>query len=338
MEPERPVMIRSGILSALILAIGLSGSVGGGLGYSILRKDVTVVTEGKAVVHTTFRRTVGEALAEARVRPRKGDTVSPKPGTRLSEGLTIVIRGAVPVTMELDGKTIQVRSGGTTVVDLLHEQGVVLSGRDKVFPDRGSALVRGMRVHIMRIREQTIVEQAAIPYPVRTTSDPRTPRGIVRVASPGRPGIKELVWKVTYADGAAVRRERAGWRVVREPLPRVISVGTQLLIASRGKFAGKEMLQMVATAYSPYCCRGVDDITATGVHAGYGVVAVDPAVIPLGSRLYIEGYGYALAGDTGSRIKGLRIDLGYDTKRQAIQFGRRPVRVYVVQKKERRTK
>jgi 3D (Asp-Asp-Asp) domain-containing protein len=81
----------------------------------------------------------------------------------------------------------------------------------------------------------------------------------------------------------------------------------------------------------------VDHITATGVHAGYGVVAVDHDVIPLGSRLYIEGYGYALAGDTGSRIKGLRIDLGYDTKRQAIQFGRRPVRVYIVQKKERRS-
>ena len=336
MEPGRPVMIRSGILSALILAVGLSGGVGGGLGYSILRKDITIVTEGKAVRHTTFRRTVAEALAEARVRPRKGDTVSPKPGARLSEGLTIVVRGAVPVTMDFDGKTVQVRSGGATVVDLLHEQGVVLSGRDKVFPDRGSALVNGMRVRIMRIREQTVVEQSAIPYAVRTTSDPRTPRGIVRVASPGRLGIKELVWKVTYADSTAVHRERVGWHVVREPQPRVISVGTQLVLASRGEFAGKETLHMVATAYSPYCCRGVDNITATGVHAGYGVVAVDPSVIPLGSRLYIEGYGYALAGDTGSRIKGLRIDLGYDTKRQAIQFGRRTVRVYIVQKKERR--
>lgn len=332
------MIIRSGVLSALILAVGLSGGVGGGLGYSILRKDITIVTGGKAVAHTTFRRTVAEALAETRVRPGKGDMVSPKPGARLSEGLTIVVRSAVPVTMDLDGKTIQVRSGGATVLDLLHEQGVVLSGRDKVFPDRGTALATGMRVRVMRIREKITVEQSAIPYPVRTTTDPRTPRGIVRVAAPGRPGIRELVWKVTHVDGTIVSRERVGWRVVREPLPREISVGTQRLLASRGEFAGKEMLHMIATAYSPYCCRGVDDITATGVHAGYGVVAVDPAVVPLGSRLYIEGYGYALAGDTGSRIKGLRIDLGYDTKRQAIQFGRRPVRVYVVQKKERRTK
>jgi uncharacterized protein YabE (DUF348 family) len=336
-EPERPVVIRSGILSALILAVGLSGGIGGGLSYSILRKDITIVAAGKVVRHTTFRRTVAEALAEARVLPRRGDRVSPKPHVPLSEGLTITIRGLLPVTLAVDGKAVQVQSGGATVLDLLHERGVVLSGRDKVFPDRRTPLVTGMRVRVMRIREQRVAEQAAIPYPVQTTSDPRTPRGFVRVASPGRPGLKELVWRVTVADGAIIRRERVGWRVVREPQPRLISVGTQVLVASRGQFAGKEVLYMVATAYSPFCCRGVDDITATGVHAGYGVVAVDPAVIPLGSRLYIEGYGYALAGDTGSRIKGLRIDLGYDTRRQALQFGRRSVRVYIIHKKERRT-
>jgi uncharacterized protein YabE (DUF348 family) len=334
-EPERPSAIRSGLLSALILAVGLCGGLGGALGYSILRKDITIIAAGKTVRHTTFRRTVAEALHEAQIRPRRGEIVFPRPDSWLSEGMTVTVRGAVPVTIDVDGKTMQIRSGGAVVVDLLHEQGVVLSGRDKVFPDRNAPIIQGMRVRVLRIREKTVVEQSAIPYPVRTTADPLTPRGIVRVASPGRPGIKELVWKVAYADGKAVARERAGWRVVREAQPRIIIVGTQRLVASRGEFAGKEMLHMVATAYSPYCCRGVDNITALGVHAGYGVVAVDPSVIPLGSRLYIEGYGYALAGDTGSRIKGLRIDLGYDTKRQAIQFGRRTVRVYIVQKKGR---
>lgn len=335
MEPERPTAIRSGLLSALILAVGLSGGLGGALGYSILRKDITILAAGKTVRHTTFRRTVAEALTEAQIRPRRGALVLPSPDSWLSEGLTITVRDAVAVTVDVDGRSIQVRSGGVMVVDLLHEQGLVLAGRDKVFPDRTVPITPGMRVRVMRVREKIVVEQSAVPYPVRTTADPRTPRGIVRVSSPGRLGIKELVWKVTYADGKVVARGPAGWRVVREPQPRLISVGTQRLIASRGEFAGKEMLQMVATAYSPYCCRGVDNITATGVHAGYGVVAVDPSVIPLGSRLYIEGYGYALAGDTGSRIKGLRIDLGFDTKRQAIQFGRRPVRVYIVQRKER---
>lgn len=321
----------------MILAVGLCGGVAGALGYSALRKDVTIIAGGKTVRHTTFGRTVADALSEAQIRPRRGEMIAPRPETPLSTGLTIVVRDAVPVTLEVDGKAVQVRSGSPTVVDLLHERGIVLSGRDKVFPDRTARVHTGLRVRVVRIREATQVQRSAIPYPVRTTADPRTPRGIVRVTSPGRPGVKELLWTVTYADGKAVARTPAGTRVVREPEPRLISVGTQRLVASRGAFAGKEMLTMVATAYSPFCCRGVDDITAIGLHAGYGVVAVDPTVIPLGSRLYVEGYGYALAGDTGSRIKGLRIDLGFDTKRQALQYGRRTVRVFVVQKKERRS-
>lgn len=335
MEPERPQVIRSGFLSALILAVGLSTGFSGGLGYTILRKDVTIVVEGQARRHTTFRRTVGNALDEAGIDLQKGDEISPAASAPLTEGLSIAVRRAVPVTLQIDGQTIQFRSAAASVADLLHRNGFALSSRDKVFPDRQTPLAKEMHIRVVRIRQKIIVEQTAVPYAVRTTSDSQTPRGIVRVLAPGRLGLKEQVWKVTYADGAVADRQRIGWRVVREAQDRVITVGMQVLRASRGLFAGKEMLHMVATAYSPYCCRGVDNVTALGVHAGYGVVAVDPAVIPLGSRLYIEGYGYALAADTGSRIKGLRIDLGYDTKRQALQFGRRPVRVYIVVKKER---
>jgi 3D (Asp-Asp-Asp) domain-containing protein len=64
--------------------------------------------------------------------------------------------------------------------------------------------------------------------------------------------------------------------------------------------------------------------------AGKGVVAVDPRVIPLGTRLYIEGYGVAVAGDVGSAIKGRRIDLGFGTYAEAIRWGRRNVRVQIL--------
>ncbi len=336
MDPDRPAGIRSGLLSALILVVGLSGGIAGALGYSLLRKDVIIVAGGKSVRYATFARTVSDVLSEARIRPRRGDVVFPGPTAPLTDGLTIVVREAVPVTVELDGATLRLRTGSPTVGDLLHERGIVLGPRDKVFPDRTARLVAGARIRVMRIRVRTEVERLPTPYPVRTVSDARIPRGIVRVTAPGRPGLREWRWTVTYADGRPVGRVIAGIRVVREPEPRIISVGTQRVVASRGEFEGTEMLEMVATAYSPHCCPGVDHITAIGVRAGYGVVAVDPGVIPLGSRLYIEGYGYALAGDTGSRIKGLRIDLGFDTRRQAIQFGRRPVRVYIIQKKERR--
>lgn len=91
-------------------------------------------------------------------------------------------------------------------------------------------------------------------------------------------------------------------------------------------------LNAVATAYSPRVCETDNTpwITATGRRSGFGIIAVDPNVIPLGTKLYVEGYGYGIAGDTGGLIKGNRIDLFfYDTK-QAYWWGRRKVKVYVI--------
>jgi 3D (Asp-Asp-Asp) domain-containing protein len=99
-------------------------------------------------------------------------------------------------------------------------------------------------------------------------------------------------------------------------------------LASAVRFAGNA-IHMIATAYTAGC-YGCSGITASGQHAGWGIVAVDPRVIPLGTKLFIPGYGHAVAGDTGGAINGNRIDLGMDTIGQALQFGRRDVTVYVI--------
>ena len=89
------------------------------------------------------------------------------------------------------------------------------------------------------------------------------------------------------------------------------------------------VMAMEATAYLPTDGSGAG-ITATGIPATYGVAAVDPSVIPLGSRLYIPGYGEAIAADTGSAIYGYKIDLCMESYDQAMQFGRRTITVYVL--------
>ncbi|HTV73467.1 MAG TPA: 3D domain-containing protein [Candidatus Acidoferrales bacterium] len=93
--------------------------------------------------------------------------------------------------------------------------------------------------------------------------------------------------------------------------------------------AADTMLRMVATAYTA-SCDGCSGITAMGYRAGHGIVAVDPRVIPLGTHLFIPGYGPAIAGDTGGAIKGSRIDLGFNSFSDALQFGRREITVYVL--------
>lgn len=108
---------------------------------------------------------------------------------------------------------------------------------------------------------------------------------------------------------------------------------SRILSTTQGLYFIRKLQTMEATAYYPGAeCTGIfcDGLTSTGKKAGYGVVAVDPKIIPLGTRLYIKGYGFAAAEDVGAAIKGNRIDLCFNTYREAVRFGRKPVKVYFI--------
>lgn len=322
---------RGGVVSGVILTAGLLTALAAGLTHGALRKEVTIRTPDRTVRMVTYRHTVREVLQQAGVSVAPSDEVDPPPGARVGEGMTIVVRPAVGVTLIADGRVRSVRTTAGTVAELLARQGLRVRPTDKVYPAPEAVLAAGATVRVIRIEHRMVAERLAVPYEVRTLRDAAAPRGLLRVVRAGREGLRERLWRVTLADGAVVARTLVGERVVRPPMDRIISVGTVVHVASRGPFAGHEVLEMLATAYAPFCCPGVDGITSTGMRAGYGVVAVDPRVIPLGSRLFIDGYGYAVAGDVGGRIKGLRIDLGFDTTREARRFGVRRVRVYLLE-------
>jgi 3D (Asp-Asp-Asp) domain-containing protein len=154
----------------------------------------------------------------------------------------------------------------------------------------------------------------------------------------GKPGESLVIWRVYYRNGKEVRRVKVREEVLEPPQPRIYEIGVHGHIASRGAvgrsgaFRTVKVLTMHASAYTPHRSGGGTGSgrTATGLPAGYGLVAVDPRVIPLGTVLYIEGYGMAIAADTGRAIRGHKIDLCYATRQQAIQFGRRKVRVHIL--------
>ena len=102
-----------------------------------------------------------------------------------------------------------------------------------------------------------------------------------------------------------------------------------LIETSRGWVRYTEMMSLEATAYLP-TDGSPEGLTAMGIPATYGIVAVDPDIIPLGSRVYIPGYGEALAADTGGAIVGYRIDLCMESYDEAMDFGRRNVTVFVL--------
>ena len=148
----------------------------------------------------------------------------------------------------------------------------------------------------------------------------------------------EKTSRVRYEDGKPGDRQILSVKWLRWPSPRVVALGTRPVIysfvTSRGQVVRyTDVLTMTATAYDPgpeSCGINAHGETRTGARATYGVVSVDPRVIKLGTRLYVEGYGFATALDTGSDIKGNRIDLCYDTYREAVMYGKRKVKVYIL--------
>lgn len=240
----------------------------------------------------------------------------------------------INVTIVADGAEHRVSTSRTAVAGILQEAGIALGKLDRVVPGPLDRVRDGARIVVTRIREEVVSETAPVPFEtVRTFTTALRP-GIVRQVREGSDGQKMLLSRVRYVDGKAVSRSQISSVVVKRPVDRVLAIGSRGRYTSRGEWRTRRILEMSASAYDPgprSCGKYASGRTSCGLRAGYGVVAVDPKVIPLGTRLYIEGYGHAVAGDRGRAIKGNRIDLGFNTYREAIQFGRRTVTVHILE-------
>jgi len=231
-----------------------------------------------------------------------------------------------------DGEQILLSTTATTTAAALREAGLLLGPLDRVAPALDESLRPGEQIRVTRVEQMTLWEEVSEPHEEIVLADPDLRPGAVVKVREGRDGKIRRQVRIWKKDGVETLRQVIGTTRLQEPVDDIEIRGATGL-PSRGGMI-RHCLTMQATAYDPgprSCGKYASGYTAIGLKAGKGVVAVDPRVIPLGSRLYIEGYGFAVAGDVGGAIKGRRIDLGFNTYREALRFGRRKVKVYLLE-------
>jgi 3D (Asp-Asp-Asp) domain-containing protein/uncharacterized protein YabE (DUF348 family) len=303
-------------------------------------KTITLVRNGQAEPVRTRAATVKDLLNEQHIERTSEDALDVDPSSPVSDGETISYRAAVPVTLVIDGITQTIQTSADTVGQVLGQEQVAFDCHDRLAPAAPTSVSAGDIIRLSHVNSWVERVNKAVPAPVEHTISLSLAVGKEKVVQKGTAGEREISYRVTRgADRSGPPRHTViANRVLRKPQPRIVAAGVGdyaafAALAKRGldgtiKLA-KAAISMVATAYTANC-YGCSGRTAMGQRAGHGIVAVDPRVIPLGSHLYIPGYGSALAGDTGGAIHGNRVDLGFNSNADAMQFGRRSVIVYVL--------
>lgn len=243
------------------------------------------------------------------------------------------IRRAMPIHLTVGGELRQVKSAHSTVADLLAKQEVTLGPKDSVTPELTTPLTAGLEVKVVRRTEETVISKVEIPYELVRREDRTMTIGQMKELQAGAPGLMEVREVIHREDGQEIGREVLEETVIQDAVPQIVAYGT-LGVVSRGgtEYRFSREIVMEATGYTagPESNPNGNGYTYTGMKAVRGVVAVDPRVIPLYTRVYVEGYGPAIAADIGGAIKGNKIDLCFDTVQEALEWGRRPAKVYIL--------
>ena len=257
------------------------------------------------------------------------------------------------VVIDLDGISFAYQTYGRNVAEVLAEIGIFVGKSDVVIPGLEAKIAEAMSIEIVRdqvdvesgdVEVQPLVETKyvtdLVKVPFQETKEPsdQLANGLEKIVILGKEGLVQRTRKLIYQDGKLIEEYLILEKVMAEPTDQVVLVGrkepSNIITTSHGTYRYKEVKEMLATAYypGPESTAPYDDgFTAIGLEAGFGIIAVDPTVIPLRSKVYIPGYGVALAGDVGGAIKGERVDLCYETLEEAINFGRQWVQVYILE-------
>ncbi|MGG0719518.1 ubiquitin-like domain-containing protein [Robertmurraya massiliosenegalensis] len=299
-------------------------------------KQVQIVKENETKQVWTTADTVEAFLKEQKVTLGEHDQIHPTIETEIKNDLQIKIDKAFSLTLNDGGEEKQVWSTSTTVADFLSQQGITLNELDRVEPKTDEKVKEDAIINVIRVEKVTDVVEEPIKFAVVTKQDSSLTKGTEKTVTSGQEGLLKKEYEVVLENGKEVSRELVKESTLKEKKDKVVAVGTKVIAqtVSRGTNdnVSKEFT-VSSTAYTANC-NGCSGRTATGfnlkANPNAKIIAVDPSVIPLGTKVYVEGYGYAVAADTGSAIKGNKVDVFFSSKSAAYRWGRKSVKIKIL--------
>ena len=295
----------------------------------------------------TNAQTVGEFLEAMGIEPKGADIIVPGADVHITDGLYIEIIRAFPVYIRVDGSFSPIvfyARPGSTLAGVVNEFRQTTE-TEYVFDMSGwlRRLSPGDIVDLSTVTRVTHYDYEELPYEREYVYSDELVMGETEVYREGVVGTERITLMDVYVSGERSHQAEMARTLLGGPVNAVVHVGTALppnhAVSACGEiFSYARSVLMESTAYTlSFECTGRHPgdpwfgVTASGMMAQVGVVAVDTNVIPFHTRLYIEGYGFAVAGDRGGAIRGYKVDVFFDTREEVRNWGRRHgVRVWIL--------
>ncbi|WP_419182327.1 ubiquitin-like domain-containing protein [Paenibacillus radicis (ex Xue et al. 2023)] len=317
-------------------------------------KKVSVVVNGQESVVYTKQWVLQSLLDEQGISVGEHDRLSAELGAKLKSGDRIAIEHAQPVHLTADGETKTLYTVAKTVGTALSELKVPVGELDKVSPAIDANLAENRAIQIVRVKKETEEVTEPIAFDVEKKNDPQLVKGKEQIVQEGQEGLLLKTKEKLFEDGKLVSEQVVDEKVKSESINKIVAIGTknpvvvlsasspnlQDVMKSGVSFGVKQVINNVTlTAYS----AGASSTGKSAEHPQYGLtssgtrvtegrtIAVDPKVIPLGWWVYIDGLGFRRAEDTGSAVKGNKVDVYFDNNDYANRFGtKRGYTIYVI--------
>ncbi len=318
--------------------------------------EITITAEGETQAFSMTGGTVADALEQAGIKLGAKDACNYSLDEPLFDKMNLRISRLVKITVTADGKTEEYEVPAQRVQAALRGAGVKLGEEDRLNVKRTDMLKDGIKITIKRVRTEEEKQVEEIGFTTRYEYSDTLYAGEEEVATPGEKGEKETVYKVTYVEGVEESRKVVSESVTKEPVEEIILTGTKQqagLPGTTGTGAGSTSTGSAGTFVDSmgntvsYSSRMVGQCTAysipggttsIGLKAEYGIIAVNPNIIPYGTRMYVTSadgsvvYGYGVAADTGGALMDGTVlaDLCYNSVEECSYIGRRDMVIYIL--------